>query len=108
MESYFDLHTALEYVGGYWHIFKGLQKKFISEYKNYDKALVKTFRKGNTDETHKMIHSLKGISMNLGAVELFNASILAEENLYRKSDNPLSDYLKVFSKTYDEIKSFKK
>ncbi len=108
MESYFDLHTALEYVGGYWHIFKGLQKKFISEYKNYDRELAKAMKKGKVNEAHRMIHSLKGISMNLGAIELYRVSSKAEENLYHKIENPLGEYLSVFNRTYEEIKEFKR
>ena len=108
MDNYFDFEIAMEYVGGYWHIFKDLQKKFISEYKNYEKALTKRVKKGKTKEAQRMIHSLKGISMNLGAVKLYKASFQAEENLSLNKPNPINDYLDIFSKTYFEIKKFRK
>lgn len=106
MEEFFNIDIALEYAGGCVNIFLGLQKRFISEYKGYSRTIKRKLKKGNNEEVHRLVHSLKGISMNLGAPRLFEESLKAEEILESKINDPLDDYIHVFEKTYNAIKRY--
>lgn len=104
--KYFDIDRAMEYVGGYEKIFLKLRKSFLRKYKHFDVKIRKEYCK-DKQEVYRLIHSLKGITLNLGAGPLYEACVKALAAI-NNDEKALDCFILVFNETYKEIYKYKK
>lgn len=90
---YIDKNKGLEYVGGIERIYLKLCSSFLKRYENFEEEM----NNCNEEEIFYLIHNLKAISLNLGAVRLYE---ITKGNKY---DN-YEVFIDTFNKTYQEIK----
>lgn len=103
MNKIFDYDLAIEYIGIPDLFFK-LKREFVKNYKSFDRILVRLLNKGNFEELKRKIHSLKGITLNLGCEKLYDASIKVENEIINNDLSCFYDYINIFKRTYDELK----
>lgn len=105
--EYINRETWSEYLGGSEDMFKVIGTSFLSSYENFEVKLTQAFNKNDLEVCLNEIHSLKGITLNLGMNELYEATKLGCEKI-RGGQFTLSDMtaiLDVFKPTYNELKS---
>lgn len=103
---YIDVELGLKYVGDCKSIYERLIDSFLNDYKNFFETLKEKYKNKEFENVKKMIHSLKGITLNLGAKRLYEASLK-----YEVDSNFFDEYIDVFLNSYQElieIRSLKK
>jgi HPt (histidine-containing phosphotransfer) domain-containing protein len=97
----------MQYLAGNKDLFKVVAKAFIEDYKNYHNDIIINIKEHNVDELHNMLHSLKGITLNLGMKKLYDQSentlIPIRKNLI--DQNEFDKLLNIFDQSYDELKN---
>ena len=107
MGEYFRIDVALRFAGGYTSIFEHLRIKFLENYANYLDDLKLLIGQKNYEEVRNMIHSLKGVTKNLGAEKLYAISYQVENQLANGLVPDFEAYFDTFTKTYQEINDYK-
>jgi two-component system sensor histidine kinase/response regulator len=79
-----DLEDGLSHLGGNHELFNELLQKFLDRNDQFVLRLREDFLAGNFDLVKRSIHTLKGISGNLGMKQLHRACVDAEENIGQK------------------------
>ena len=100
-----DLNVALEYLGGIREMFDIVGNSFLDSYKDFENRMKNYIKDNNYKLVYNDIHSLKGITLNLGMVSLYDSSVKVLENLKLNIINisDIDDFLKVFNETYFEL-----
>ena len=88
---YVDQELGLNYVGNIKKIYQKLCISFLEKYANFIDEL------NNTEDKFTLIHNLKAISLNLGAVKLY-------EIIKNNEIKDYEEFIEVFNGTYNEIK----
>lgn len=86
-----DYDLALEYVG-YKRIFDNIRISFLERYKDFA-SFLKENKENNTTLVNQELHSLKGITLNLGLKKLYDA--INEKNI--------DEIIDVFEKSYSAL-----
>ncbi len=73
-----DTVGGLKRVGGNSELYVKLLKRFVSDFTDFEKDLVSFMSSDKTDEVVRLVHTLKGVSANLGADRLSDKSALLE------------------------------
>ncbi len=71
--------------------------RFLEEYRDF----IDRLNLCNEDEVFKLVHKLKGITLNLGAEELYNKCLLLENT--KDYNNDYLVFIDVFKKSYQEL-----
>ena len=100
-----DLNVALEYLGGIREMFDIVGNSFLDSYKDSENRIKNYIKDNNYKHIYNDIHSLKGITLNLGMVNLYDSSVKVLENLKLNIINisDIDNFLKVFNETYFEL-----
>ncbi|HEX5756012.1 MAG TPA: response regulator [Arenimonas sp.] len=77
----FDVAEAVERMAGNAGLFVRLLRGFAAEYRDYPTQLRALLDAGDVDAAARMAHALKGVSGNLSATQLFEASKALEQVL---------------------------
>ena len=98
-----DLNISKEYLGDSNELFELVRNSFLETYKNYIEELEKLH---TAKELYSPIHSLKGITLNLGFKKLYDSSnqVLVKLREDIVDYDLLSQYKDIFRKSYDEMK----
>ncbi len=97
---YINYDTAIKYTYSD-EILKKVIERFLIEYKNLDLKILELEKKS----VLSLVHKIKGITLNLGAEDLYNKCVeLEESNNY---DDSLKTFIYSFNKSYKELLSFK-
>lgn len=104
--NYIDKSIAMKYLMGNEKIFVKIKDSFLASNSNFMDRYFQLLESKNVDEAYLYVHSIKGISLNLGAYVLYDAceNFLKElkKELWRK--DLLDDFFQVLSFTYKELK----
>jgi PAS domain S-box-containing protein len=76
-----DLQDGLHHVGNNATLYYNLLIKFLKNYENFIPELFKKFQSGEQEEGRRMLHTLKGMSGNLGIIRLHEKCAAAEASL---------------------------
>ncbi len=76
-----NLREVMERLGGNEALLVKLLRKFADSYRDTRQALVKSLDDGNFEESHRVVHSIKGVSANLGISAVYRKSIALEQLL---------------------------
>ncbi len=76
-----DVDEGLSHLGGNRALFNELLHKFVDRNEQFISTLTKEFNAGNFDLVKRNIHTLKGISGNLGMKGLYKSCVDAEKNI---------------------------
>lgn len=96
--KYFDYDLAMRYLANNQAIFKKVVIKFLDNYKNFLNEI--------EENTYDKIHSLKGITLNLGAENLYYCSQQVLDSIKKGEDFNLQAFKYCFNMTYNELKAF--
>lgn len=97
--NYVDYDVAIKYTYSKEILDKAI-KRFLLEYINFDIKIIDA----TDSETLLLIHKLKGITLNLGAIKLYDRCIEMENTKDFKKD--IKDFIYTFNKTYKELLDF--
>jgi HPt (histidine-containing phosphotransfer) domain-containing protein len=73
-----DLDSVMERLGGNEALLARLLVKFRDTYRNSGNELQSFLENKNNDEAYRIVHSVKGVSANLGIGKLYRISIQLE------------------------------
>ncbi|MDD2370459.1 MAG: PAS domain S-box protein [Firmicutes bacterium] len=109
VENELDFEKGLEYVDGNKEIYINLLKKFLNEYSESNKLILKDFRENNINAAVIKLHSIKSVLAYIGAEKV----VLSVENIERlivESNNTdiitnsiLDEFINKFDKLVNEI-----
>jgi CheY-like chemotaxis protein len=90
------MEGCLEKVGGNRDLFLKILSVFVEKYSNNDSQVVKMLQEGKNDDAKKLVHSLKGVSLVVGAKELHGITTKLETILLKEPDRELTPVLQQF------------
>ncbi|MCR5786986.1 MAG: hypothetical protein K6G28_04730 [Acholeplasmatales bacterium] len=103
---YVEEEVWMQYLAGSRDLFNVVAKSFVTDYASYHNDIEKNIDLNNIDELHNMLHSLKGITLNLGMKKLYeqteNTLIPIRKDIIDKAE--FAALLDVFDKSYEELK----
>jgi len=76
-----DTESGLKRVGNNSKLYRNLLKKFVEDYSDVTKKIDELSINGKIEDAVREAHSVKGVSANLGAVELQNQMAVIEQKL---------------------------
>lgn len=76
-----DLDDVLERLGGSEALLSKLLAKFGSTYRNSGAELVRLLEEAQQEDAYRLVHSIKGVSANLGIGVLYQAAIELETHM---------------------------
>ena len=95
----------MEYLAGSEELFKVVGKSFLIDYKNYVSDMKQNISDNKIDDIHNQLHSLKGITLNLGMKQLYdqteNALIPIRKDIIDMTQINL--LWEIFEKSYNEL-----
>lgn len=107
--KFVSYELAMNYLMNNKIIFEKIKNSFLSSYKNHKVDFKNILKQKNFSETERYIHSIKGISLNLGAKVLYDSCVAALEKIRKELWDPksLKDFHIALRKTYCELDSLK-
>lgn len=84
--KYVDKDIALKYLANSEIIFNKIKASFLSSYKNAAQEIHQMISSANMDDLYRYIHSIKGISLNLGSTVLFEDCHAILDKIKREED----------------------
>ncbi len=102
---YIEESVWRDYLDNNKDLFLLVSKSFIEEYKDFSNNLNNLIEDKNIKNIHELLHELKGVVLNLGAKELYNAVLNALVYVRENSINieSLETLKNVFNNTYQEL-----
>jgi HPt (histidine-containing phosphotransfer) domain-containing protein len=103
----FDTQFAINQFSGNKFLLVQILDKFIKEYQYFDTLITEQLQQEDLQPVKKYLHTLQGVSGNLGMKALHQASKDFEESLANpKIVYTLEKFLRVFKQTFTLIQSF--
>ncbi len=99
-----DINSGLRRIGGNKQLFMKLLREFAEDYSHADDELRAAMTSGDLDEARPMLHTIQGISGNIGATRLHDAAMSVRECLKQHLLDELSDCADEFYAAFDEVK----
>ena len=96
--KYFDYNLAMQYLANNDGILRKIVNRFLLDYKDFINEL--------DEDIYAKIHSLKGITLNLGAKALYYECQTVLEAIKKEEKYTLSSFIDCFDKTYDALNTF--
>jgi signal transduction histidine kinase/CheY-like chemotaxis protein len=97
-----DQETAMRRLAGNTSLYKSLLIQFASDYRQICPLIGRHIKEGNLQDAAKLVHTLKGVAGNIGALELVQIAITLDEEL-RKNGKEAAAYFKVLEQKLLEI-----
>ena len=109
MMKYVSYELAMNYLMNNKNIFIKIKNSFLASYKNHKQDFKSLLKEKNFGEMERYIHSIKGISLNLGAKILYDSCVLSLEKIRKElwDQKSLKDFYIALRKTYCELDSLK-
>ena len=105
-----DTSDALDKLGGNPSMYISFIDKFYHEYKSSIEKLNYLLSENELQEAHRLVHSIKSISGNLGAAELYSSALSLEADMERGKAYPSEEEVKRFASelqmVLDEVNAF--
>ena len=97
-----DQKTALRRLAGNTNLYKSLLIQFASDYGQIGPLIGRHIKEGHLQDAAKLVHTLKGVAGNIGALKLVQIAIILDEEL-RKNGKKALHYFKVLEQKLLEI-----
>jgi HPt (histidine-containing phosphotransfer) domain-containing protein len=91
-----SIKTGLGKVGGNWKLYRKLLYKFRSSYKDVVNEIKTSLRNSDIEQAVRLAHTVKGVSGNLGADELFQAAGKLEKEIKQGNKDSMEPILNSF------------
>ena len=103
--AYVDKNVALKYLANSESLFDRIRKGFLANNKDGIEKINQYVEDENIQDLYNYIHSIKGISLNLGSNTLYEDSQAVLEKLKKEEINlPLIEmFIDTFKCVYDEL-----
>jgi len=103
--SYVDKKVALQYLANSEKLFDKVKNSFLNSYKNAVADINELSSSNNREELYRYIHSIKGISLNLGSMILYEDSCDILEKLKKEESNlpSLEQFVHTLRSVYQEL-----
>lgn len=95
-----DVESGLQNVAGNKKLYKKLLKQFCEDFNGFETSLAANLAQGELEKCERQVHSLKGVSGNIGAVELYELAKQLEQSIkdcdqknYQQLQKALADAL---------------
>ena len=98
--AYIEKKIALDYLGSL-NLFNIVALSFLSSYEDF---VLRVKYMTDEEEIHNEIHSLKGITLNLGMVLLYDETTKLLKKIRDKENYSLTSLFEIFKNTYEELK----
>lgn len=106
-QNFFDVQFATNQFSGNQLLLQEILKKFIQQYIHFDTLLVEYFQQQNISAVKQDIHTVKGVSGNLGMKALHKACKELEMSLVNPlTERELENFLQIFRQTLTLIQNF--
>jgi HPt (histidine-containing phosphotransfer) domain-containing protein len=84
-------------------------EKFVQQYQHFDTLLAEHLQQDDLNAVKQQVHTVKGVSGNLGMKALHQACKELEENLDDKvTEHTIEEFLQVFKQTLVLVKNYSK
>ena len=97
----FDTSAALARLANKRTLYHRMLLRFATEHRDKAERVLGALNRNNLAEAGNILHSLKGISGNLGMIELFDAIVALELGV--RIGNPAASEIEAFSGAFDEV-----
>jgi HPt (histidine-containing phosphotransfer) domain-containing protein len=105
--SIFDAQFAVNQFSGNQSLLVQILGKFIQQYQNFDTLLSEYLLKDDFNAAKQQVHTIKGVSGNLGMKALHHACKAFEENLAnQESGLTLEEFLPIFKQTLSSVQNY--
>ena len=106
--NYFDSQFAVSQLNGNIELLCRLLTKFTEDYHDTQDKIVSAQAAGNDDAINLLVHTIKGVSGNLGMQHLHEHSKIIENNLKQSQldNNAIIEYGDNISKTIAALRAF--
>lgn len=103
--SYVDKKIALQYLANSEKLFDKVKNSFLNSYKNAIEDINELVNSNSKEELYRYIHSIKGISLNLGSMILYEDSCNVLEKLKKEDENlpSLEQFVHTLRSVYQEL-----
>jgi HPt (histidine-containing phosphotransfer) domain-containing protein len=102
----FDTQFAINQFSGNQSLLAKILEKFIQQYQNFDTLLIEHLQQNDFHAAKQQVHTIKGVSGNLGMKALHNACKEFEINLAEQTtEHTLEKFLKVFKQTLSAVQN---
>ncbi len=103
--GYVDKKIALQYLANSENLFNKIKTSFLNNNQDTIDNITKCLLENNIEELHRIIHSIKGISLNIGSMVLYEDSSAVVEKLKKEEiDLPLLErFIDTFNNVYLEL-----
>ena len=107
-KEYIDIDDALKRIGGNTDLYKRLVLRFVDG--DYLDPLCAALEKGDTEESARLAHTLKGVSANLSLVKIKSVSTDLEQVIKNGTDYTacLAELKQAYSTTLEQIATIMK
>lgn len=104
--SYIEESVWKEYLAGSEDIFKKIGESFLDSYKSFENQVLSSYEQNKQNELYNHIHSLKGITLNMGMTKLYEKCqfVLNELKQNITDLDHIKELLVVFNASYNELK----
>ena len=82
--KYISYELSMNYLMNNKNIFIKIKNSFLESYKTYKQDFKKLLKNKDFNELERYIHSIKGISLNLGAKILYDTCVSALEKIRKE------------------------
>lgn len=104
--SIFDTQFAVNQFSGNESLLMQILEKFIQQYQHFDTLISEHLQQEDLQPAKQQLHTLKGVSGNLGMKALYQACKELEESLAnQETDTPLENFLQIFKQTLTLIQN---
>ncbi len=101
-KMWIDFASGIERLGGKQEKYKHILESFIENHKNDHNNLNQFLAIGNFDEAKKILHILKGISANIGAIKLNEAALRLENAVDYRDEEEIAKEKSQFEIAFKE------
>ena len=107
--KYVSLELAMNYLMNNKNIFNKIKNSFLTSYANYKQDFKRLMKSKDFVELERYVHSIKGISLNLGAKVLYDSCVNALEKIRKElwDKVTLNEFFTALSNTYKELDGLK-
>jgi HPt (histidine-containing phosphotransfer) domain-containing protein len=105
--SIFDAQFAINQFSGNESLLVQILEKFIQQYQSFDTLISEQLQQEDLQTAKQQLHTLKGVSGNLGMKALYQACKDLEDSLAnQETDTTLENFLQIFKQTLTLVLSF--
>jgi HPt (histidine-containing phosphotransfer) domain-containing protein len=105
----FDAQFAVNQFSGNQSLLVQILEKFVQQYQHFDTLLAEHLQQNDLNAVKQQVHTLKGVSGNLGMKVLHQACKDLEENLENQvTEHTVEEFLQTFKQTLALVKIYSK